>query len=229
VRVHQAVDRQIDQRPVCPTPRRSEHELLGRRRPIVGGPQNRRSTTMLTCGLRVRRQGLEPRTRWLRAGLSACRDVPCGAGGCRSRTSPGWGSVAASRTVALAENVIPAGQLVLPVLIRSAHLTGGRSGRMTARAAAAGLPRRDQHLRSAWTDGHEQPGQGREIRYRGTRSQCCKGNSLARERRSLRRDRALLAALLYRLPPQTCADSVSWCALTPWCAGIATCSGRPPC
>jgi integrase len=31
--------------------------------------QNRRSSTVTTCGLRVRRQGLEPRTRWLRASL----------------------------------------------------------------------------------------------------------------------------------------------------------------
>lgn len=34
-------------------------------------PRNRRSTVMLTCGLVVRRQGLEPRTRWLRASCSA--------------------------------------------------------------------------------------------------------------------------------------------------------------
>jgi hypothetical protein len=42
---------------------------------------------MLTWGLVVRRQGLEPRTRWLRASGSACRVVMSDAARCRFSTS----------------------------------------------------------------------------------------------------------------------------------------------
>jgi hypothetical protein len=45
--------------------------------------QNRRSSTMMACGVRVRRQGLEARTRSLRAGRSTSQAMPNDAAQCR--------------------------------------------------------------------------------------------------------------------------------------------------
>jgi len=42
---------------------------------------------VLTCGVGVRRQGLEPRTRWLRVGHPPCRVVPSDTAVCRFRRS----------------------------------------------------------------------------------------------------------------------------------------------
>jgi hypothetical protein len=49
--------------------------------------KKRRPTLMLTCALGVRRQGLEPRTRWLRATCLGCRVVTNNANIHRFRTS----------------------------------------------------------------------------------------------------------------------------------------------
>lgn len=62
-------------------PRRRDGDAIRTKwtvRAVAGGrpkQQNRRSTVVSTCGLMVRRQGIELRTRWLRGRSGGCRSM----------------------------------------------------------------------------------------------------------------------------------------------------------
>ena len=103
---------------------------------------------MLICGWGVRRQGLEPRTRWLRVGPYVCRMLPRDAAVCRFRTSRSVGHVECCHHVS--HSVRPLGlpsgsQLSLVALAIDADDCGARDLMDAQRCGWGSVPSPGRH------------------------------------------------------------------------------------